>query len=210
MISDGLLLHLPLNGSLRDLSKYRNHALIAGTATDLSWDAGPRGFGQAHSKISSTSTNYAYAAHRTEYATVVFSLSLWVYLSTWVGGDRILNRAEGGYGFALFNYSNTVALRMWNSNLNYTTVVPTTSWQHLAITVDASNNVLMYLNGRLDRVTTTGYQNSATGDFRLFRADYGGTSATGRICDLRYHNRILTPVEIWMLYNGLAKDKSNV
>jgi len=213
MSDRGLILHLPLNGSLRDRSQYRNHASRVGTESLLGWGAGCLGNGRGLDSESTANTSYVSIPNIPAYQSDVFSIAFWLRIDAWtLNYARIIDKNYTN-GFVIHrNYNNsTLQFNIQNSTqLNSTSGVILAQWQHWAFTRTGSAG-RWYLNGRLD---VSGSINSAANtnvsEIRLFSSQVDTAYQKGGMCDLRMYNRVLTPVEVMHLYNRLRMGKSNV
>lgn len=210
MSDRGLILHLPLNGSLRDRSKYRNHAVRVGTDSALDWTNAPKGLGRAHYKSSTANTDYIQVPNLTAYQTNVFTVAFWVKIASFTGAYGYFVDKKGLDAFGIGHNSDKFMLNIQDQlDLSAQSVVMN-KWTHVVVTRTGTAGKF-YINGRVDSTpTVSATGNVNTNGIRVFASITGSYPQVGGLCDLRYYDRELSMSEVQRLYNLLAKDKSNV
>lgn len=118
----------------------------------------------------------------------------------------IANRADGGnWNWMLFQHPD-FTLSFHGLTQFKTTYIPTPNvWQQVTVTVDASGNCLMYINGVLT-VTTTGYTYgiATTSSYLGIGAEpYSSEFFNGKISQVGVYSRVLSVDQIRQNYNAM-------
>ena len=198
-LNTGLIAHLPMNGTGADISGNGNNAIPSGGVTPSP---------NRHMVLSSaTHFNGANESGSLSFATplfngrTAFTMSYWFSLNTLTNGMSLVgqdNILETGF----YTAPNRIAIFHPNGFLDVMITAPANTWQHLAITT-STTGIAAYLNGTLVGSVNGNYTlGSNTTPTRI-----GGNVVNqnnnswlnGRIDDVRFYNRVLTPSEIAQL-----------
>ncbi|MFN6379480.1 MAG: LamG-like jellyroll fold domain-containing protein, partial [Flavobacteriales bacterium] len=195
-LNTGLIAHLPMNGTGADISGNGNNAIPSGGVTPSP---------NRHMVLSSaTYFNGAFESGSLSFATPLFNgrtsftMSYWFSLNTLstgmslVGQDNIL---ETGF----YTAPNRIAIFHPNGFLDVMITAPANTWQHLAITT-STTGIAAYLNGVLVGSVNGNYTlGSNTTPTRIggnVINQNNNSWLNGRIDDVRFYNRVLSPSEI--------------
>lgn len=117
-------------------------------------------------------------------------------------------RDVGSLGFSL-KYHNSVLVLVGYINI---ATIQTGTWYHVAVTVDSSDKVRAYLNGKL--VGSCNYFNpdyaQSSDRFVIGKMAYSYTGTTnyfplnGQVCDVRIYDEVLSAKEIYEISRGLV------
>lgn len=132
-------------------------------------------------------------------------------ISAWIYPESL---GEGGYGY-IFTNSTKVALKLYTSNqIRFSSDVATAEafsatsafsfdqWTHVVATRTSAGTANIYVNGVLSGSADQASGTPATGSTILIGNNSSSTRTfDGRISDVRVWNRVLSPWEIWKLYN---------
>lgn len=152
-----------------------------------------------------TTDRVTVAHHASLNPTVGLTLAAWIYPlssgpSTWA---RVLQKSVGaalatGYGWYLLTNKMTLDIHGIGGPLS-NTAVTYNAWQHIAVTVDGSKNIIYYLNGLADGggVMANGFGTITTVGPLIIgnRADLI-RAWDGLIDEVGFWNRVLTPADI--------------
>jgi hypothetical protein len=142
--------------------------------------------------------------------TSVFSFGAWVYALPGVDAAIIARMEEpkGSHGYNLYWANGLIHLQLINHapdnmlTLVSTKPVPADSWHHIFATYDGSSKAAgakVYLDGKPLEMTPYGDTLTKTITTRVplqLGSRTGGTKFRGKIDDVRFYNRVLTPDEV--------------
>ena len=147
------------------------------------------------------------------------TISCWVYLDT-IAGGHITNKDGKSFwgaisGHASYNDNSiilgvefTTSFGRWHTDENS---LSTSNWTHIAYTYAQDNNVatdpIVYIDGQSVNVnefqTPIGTLVSDTGaDLYIGNRIENNLATDGRLENLRFYDRVLTPTEILAIYNA--------
>ncbi len=124
------------------------------------------------------------------------SIEAWIYKNQNGGG---IAQKTGGNGYFLEEWNDKMLFGWGVGNTQSNQVIPTGSWNHLAVTYDGAQ-LKIYINGYLDK--TQAYTGSAdSGSRKLYiGTDRSGMKYGGMIDEFRIWNRTLSADEITAHY----------
>ncbi|MDP3147586.1 MAG: GLUG motif-containing protein [Ignavibacteria bacterium] len=123
------------------------------------------------------------------------TLTLECWINTTFGSETYpyflaFNTSDGGNNIQL-GTSSDHELKFYDGvNNHYGSVLESNTWYHVALTVDALNNAIVYLNGTSDIAATTTVRPQATGKFSIAQ-EWDGSSASG------FFKGYIDEVRIW-------------
>lgn len=214
-----------LNGSAQDASGYGRHGTVSG-ATPASGQSGTPN--TAYNFASSTNQRITISSEalRTVHNSGEVSYSVWFYGST--GGSVLMRGASGGgSNLSSCQYEPSisvtlVALSGCGNSGSVTTISPTASWNHLAVSFsEQADRAIVYLNGSQvanPTITSIRANSNANGfifntqpyaDFLTIGANYadstGAFTASGvSVDDVRVFSRAISGNEATELYKAGA------
>lgn len=100
-------------------------------------------------------------------------------------------------------YDETLGVQQYS-----TSTATTGQWNHVVITIDSSDNAVLYLNGNQEATFTTTQRPSTNGRFTVGQDWDGGAASdffTGAFDEVFVSDRALTEAEVVDLYNGLGE-----
>ena len=215
--SNGLVGYWPFTGNANDLSANANNGTVNGATltTDRFGNANSAYLFQTSSTSQYISTNYTGISGNNNR-----SISLWFYQNTDNSTDND-GKILSGYGgttvnsqFSLQLYKNRIGLDISDCTVFYS---PNTyvNWHHYVITynnLDGSGvqSAKVYLDGVLLSTTYKTYNlpgviNTLTGINFYIGGGAPINQLNGKIDDVGFWNRVLTPNEITALYQGCSK-----
>ena len=117
-----------------------------------------------------------------------------------------LDDTAGAANSVNFAYSGGVLLvQKWGGGTVVSSGISASSdvWYHVVYSVDGNNNNKIYVDGKLAATSTTATNTGQATICRLasFNAAFPSPYLSGMLDDCRIFNRVLTPAEIWALYN---------
>lgn len=137
-----------------------------------------------------------------------YSVSLWFRMQNTNGGDieKLFSKGNSdGDGFQLmikelnaplFAAGNMNGLVDTDWKVDAALPVDTSNWHHLAVTVDANNNIRFYRDGELRNS-----QDASSANISSEAMDYFiGAGFTGFLDDLRVYKKALSPEEVQVLF----------
>ncbi|WKZ27772.1 MAG: DUF2341 domain-containing protein [Candidatus Dojkabacteria bacterium] len=178
-----------ITGEVMDTSKTFNGTGVSGATTSSTSIVGNR------SVSLNGTTSYVNAG---SFNSTLKSFSIWINPTTTANDRRIFGALSGSTSnFALAFFSNKINAwtgASWVEISNST--IPTNQWSHIVILLGNSNTKL-YINGVLDKTTTTTFSNFATtfGIGNKYLNSWG-FNFSGYIDDFRAYSKILTDDEI--------------
>ena len=137
-------------------------------------------------------------AHNASLTPAAITISAWIKPATDGVTKRIIDKNPG----YLIRRLTNGAVQFIPGFINSNATAPSGAWTHIVITAD-STGTNWYINGVLDKVTSTAYAPSGTASLV-----FGGNLDfyAGDLDDVRIYNRALTATEVTALYNsGSAK-----
>ncbi len=135
------------------------------------------------------------------------SMSAWVRPLTTASGDvYVVNRTNNNAGYSL-GWAGAMGVRIQIGNgTAYSTLTGTTAmtlgqWHHIAGTVDASGNAVVYLNGKIDNSGAINILAASSGqNFRIGSRSASNT-VNGYIDAVRVYRYVRTPAQVAWDYN---------
>lgn len=213
-LSSALVLHLPFDGNLSDISGHNNHGTNVGATTIV---AGKVGSGALHyfTDTGSSSYNYVTLGQRPDLnfsSNVNFSVAYWVRLpGGYTGGDLPFFCNAAGSAFSPgYTFAPSYGQGGWSWTLNGTGIYGPAStindgnWYHLVHTFDRAGSGITYLNGvkvdsrsvaavgSIDQAARTCIGQDPNGNY--------GESGSADIDDIGVWRRVLTPLEAAGIY----------
>lgn len=122
-----------------------------------------------------------------------------VFFNSTTTADRYLSIKQDGSGNIVWNGAGVVASTPFSD---------TTSFHHIAVTRDASGNVLGYLDAVQKASFSVGSSGVTTNNFEIGDIN-GGEFCSSIIDDVGVFSRVLTPAEIYLLFSpagGITAD----
>jgi len=135
-----------------------------------------------------------------------FTLSVWLNADTFTGGQALLFGDNDSNSYKIeFNGTSTIALKNAGGNTSFTgSAWNTNEWQHLLISRDATDNVVIYRNA------TSWSTGTKSGDILFDRISGFNSSAShfnGKLSNISIFDEALTSTEVMKLYsNGMPQD----
>jgi hypothetical protein len=172
--------------------------------------------------FSLTGTNYVSLPTNTHNLTGSFTISLWLYLTSFSSLTKLAatyttSGVQNGWVWGV-NGSGAVTFNGYNSGLNVSTLtssngsISANTWTHLVLIYNAGTNVRLYKNGTL---LTTGSSSNNITYYTTFYPSIGANKYTaslvdgyfiGRIDAVNFWNRTIGTDEVSTLYNyGVGK-----
>jgi hypothetical protein len=221
-LSSGLVLHLPFDGGLSDISGRNNNGTSVGSTTIV---AGKVGSGALHyfTDTGSSSYNYVTLGQRPDLSfgsNVNFTVAYWAKMPAGsLFGDLpfICNAAGSGFSPG-YTFAPSYKLGGWSWTLNGTGVygaagsINDGEWHHLVHTFDRAGKGITYLDGvqvdsrsvstvgSIDQAAPTSIGQDPTGGY--------GESGEADIDDIGVWRKVLTPLEAASIY--IAAVSNNV
>ena len=155
------------------------------------------------------------------FTSVPLTVSIWVKMTTSAStlGDTVqfCQQTHGvspwkSWALYSFNGNDYYSAQVTNAAgtpvyLNYSTAITTGVWFHMVLTIDASVNSILYVNGisrSVDTSQTSLY--TATSNMSIGGDWSGGGGLDGFIDDMRFYNRVLSAAEVATLYGSRGQD----
>jgi len=208
-----------LDGNLIDSSRGTGIATLPNGAITYSTNSGIlSNFPNYQSAVfnGTASTTGAYALTPVIYKNVPLSFAFWFMITgtayyTIMGyGDKSANTPKIQFDFYLTSGSS-YQLTVYTALNNTWTITPTATglslntWYFCVYTLSNTNpvNCVLYINGvqRATGVGNTGQYLLTTKDLTIGASGDGGRGFVGQIADVRIYNKVLSLVEIGILYN---------
>lgn len=189
-LHDGLLLRLQADASaLSDTSGHSRTVTQQGTATVAS-DA-TRGY--VHVATDNTGVVQVAPLKSTE----KYTIAAWIYKTSSAQGHVISSKSPNTYQYFWVTSSGYLqSIHYGIGTATGTTVVTQDEWHHVACTYDGTT-MKLYLDGELDGSGAVGQRNLG----QLLVSGYGGgTALVGKMDDVRYYARALSPEAVKRLY----------
>ena len=191
----------PTAGILLDRSAYSNHGTLTNMDPATDWQA------SGGWCLDFDGSNDFVSVGDHEWSATRNTISLWVRPSA-TGANQYLfdGSTSGSFGLGVsIRIMNTRQVRYWSYDANYnvttTATVSAGNWYHLAGSFDGATS-RMWINGVLAGSTTGDSLNSVTGPYRIGSSQVLGGPTNGKIDDVRFFQRALTPAEIKTLATG--------
>jgi len=209
IVTDGLVLNLDagnpysyLSGSSgttwTDVSGQGNNGTLTNGA---SYANGAISFDGVDDKITFSSAPSFYTDYTIECFFKAISLNAGEGLVTWGENVNYKRRAlilwNGGHS----GYW-TVRSSTFNSNPEGTTQIQTGTWYHAAVSLDASANCKIYVNGVLETTSTNTIATPGTNTLLLGDTGYP-EPFNGHIASAKIYNRVLSDSEVLQNFNAL-------
>jgi hypothetical protein len=158
-------------------------------------------------------SNYLTVTNPTLNITGAISIAGWIYavnrtLRQHIFGGYAPLSPYSGYGVCIGPISSKY--EWWSGSGGWkpsNTAIALNTWAHIAFTLNSTGTLNMYLNGSLDRTTTSSAPGLYNGQRALgARSDGTRCLVSGTLVDevCIWKDRVLTPTEIAILYNGGA------
>jgi hypothetical protein len=185
-----------------DRSGYNNHGTLTGGPL---WTLGEGGKRNALSFDGTDDyVQISRASGLFDFTNEIKTLSLWIRPNVNNINQTLLGKGvDANTGWELIVLSSGLVAYTNNggafSDCQSTTVVPTTSWTHVALTVDGTTERL-YINGRQEDTGTTNNITNTTTDLFIGQRETNGLRFNGLIDDVRIWNRALSAAEITLLF----------
>jgi len=186
---------------------------ISASGTDVTYNTGE--FGNAVvSNGSSTTIDLASDANL-DFGTGSWTVAFWVYPTNRAAGAQDwLGRAggSGGYHITRINTNGSILVQIYQDGSNFfnytssgTPISSDSNWFHITVVFDRPNSISrLYVNGSEN--TTGAVTGNPTLDaatfFTICDHQFSGVYCAGRIDDVAFYSRVLTPTEITNLANG--------
>ena len=191
----------PTAGVLLDRSAYSNHGTLTNMDPATDWQA------SGGWCLDFDGNNDFVSVGDHQWSATRNTISLWVRPSA-TGANQFLfdgsTSSSLGFGVSI-RITNTATVRYWSYNANFnvtsTATVSAGNWYHLAGSFDGTTS-RVWINGVLAGSTTGDSLNSVTGSYRIGSSQILGGPANGKIDDVRFFQRALTPAEIKTLATG--------
>lgn len=205
----GLVGWYPFEADGNDNSGNRYHAIVTGTPLYVSGKVGNAVFFPNNAGSTQIHSLDVYGYAGLSYQAPV-SIAFWVNMSTFGAENGLVNigspASDQGIYVAYYNNAND-KLTFWIHNGSWNTIagnvaqLTTRTWYHIAISYTSGFSQI-YLNGQLLRTVTniTGNPTNVSA-LRIGGRISQNVSLCGCIDDVRVYNRIVTPGEIFDLYN---------
>ena len=198
--------------STKDLSQNRYDGTLLPPGGEPSWSTGQRSYALVFNSI-----NYVNLGNTPKIANLVppFTIMTWLNPASFVGIRIILNPKGSnkvGQGGIVLAQSDRELLLTWlnspGSAQSFGLNLQVGQWQHVAVTVDSSNNVRFYRNAVLTGCSpcTVFVGNPSLDNTLIGAATFGGGSSglgfIGGIDDFIIYSRALTSQEVDYVYNN--------
>ena len=219
-ISSDLVLHLPFDGNLNDISGRNNNGTNVGATTLVT---GKVGSGALHyfTDVGASSYNYVSLGQRPDLSfssNVNFSVAYWVKLPAgYFGGDLPFFCNAAGSAFSPgYTFAPSYNAGGWSWTLNGTGVygaansINDGNWHHLVHTFDRNGRGITYLNGvQVDSRSIAAVGSIDQAARTCIGQDPNGTygeSGEADIDDIGVWRRVLTPLEAASIYIAAASN----
>lgn len=200
-------------GTLRDVSRRGNHGTLTNMDPATDWQVS----GGWSLDFDGSNDYVAVGSH--QWSETPNTISLWVRPTT-TGANQYLfdGGTSSAFGFGVsIRIMNTRQIRYWsyNANFNVTTAATVSAgkWYHIAGSFDGSTS-RVFINGALAGSRTGDSLDSVTGSYRIASSQILGGPANGKMDDVRFFQRALTPAEIKTLATergiGLTRKRRRV
>ncbi|MGC3959619.1 MAG: hypothetical protein QM813_17215 [Verrucomicrobiota bacterium] len=213
-LASELVLHLPFDGNLNDISGRNNHGTNVGSTTIV---PGIVGSGALHyfTDTGSSSFNYVSLGQRTDLSfssNVNFTVAYWVKLPPgYSGGDLPFFCNAAGSAFSPgYTFAPSYNQGGWSWTLNGTGIYGASAsindgnWHHLVHTFDRAGRGITYLNGvQVDSRSITAVGSIDQAARTCIGQDPNGTygeSGEADIDDIGVWRKVLTPLEAASIY----------
>jgi len=128
-----------------------------------------------------------------------FSLLIWVKPEN-VSGTRVLFYANANNYFTSINSNKfTLGRSGIAHDVTSDTSLSTSTWYYLGVTVDSDNNVVLYINGAIEKTGTTSAVTPNT-NLQISDTTY---DLNGSVGNAHIYNRVLSSTEVLHNYNAL-------
>lgn len=201
----GLVGHWAMNGNAKDSSINKYDGAVTGASLTTNR------FGQSNRAYLFTNgaNNKIEANVPASHFQNGFTISAWTNPAS--AGEltgRIFDKSEfqnAQNGLTYFMSANRVGFINNNGTIIYSNnnSINYNQWQHVLVTVNSSGLVTHYINGTVSGTGTTGVPSGITTTNALAignRSRATDRDFDGKISDVRFYNRILTPAQITRLY----------
>ena len=183
-------------GTLRDVSGRKYHGTLTSMDPATDWQVSGGGW-----CLDFDGVNDYVSVGSHQWSATPNTISLWVRPSA-TGANQFLfdgsTSPSFGNGVSI-RIMNTSSVRYWSYNANYsvttTATVSAGNWYHLAGSFDGGTS-RVFINGVLAGLTAGDSVSSVTGPYRIGSSQTLGGPTNGKIDDVRFYQRALSPAEI--------------
>lgn len=182
--------------TLRDVSGHGNNGTLTNMDAATDWQASGGGW-----CLDFDGSNDFVIVGDHQWSATPNTIALWVRPSA-TGANQFLfdgsTSSSLGFGVSI-RITNTATVRYWSYNANFnvtsTATVSAGNWYHLTGSFDGATS-RVFINGVLAGSQTGDSLNSVTGSYTIGSSQALGGPTNGKIDDVRFFQRALTPAEI--------------